>query len=152
MTVLGGTGRGALLFSVCILAVLAYAAYEINTGFTTRARLFANVIVVPALALAVLQTLREARRALPLPVPADAVVNRSALIWAIGFFVSMAVIGLHVTIPVFAIAYLRVEAREAWPKTVLYAALAWLFVEATFVRTLHIPLPAGVIPLPGTTP
>lgn len=151
MTVLSGAGRGALLFSICILAVLAYAAFEVNTGFTTRARLFANVIVVPALGLALIQTIRVARRQLAPPIPADAVTTRPAFIWGMGFFVSLAVVGLHLTIPAFAIAYLRVEAREAWPRTVLYAALAWLFVEATFVRTLHIALPAGLIPLPGTT-
>jgi hypothetical protein len=145
-------GRGALLFSVVILAVLAYAAYEINTGFTTRARLFANVIVVPALALALAQVVREMRRAAPLPVPPEAIVTRTALIWAIAFFVSMWMIGLHLTIPLFALVYLRLEAREAWPKAMVYAAVAWLFVEATFVRTLHIALPAGAIPLPAITP
>lgn len=146
------SGRGALLFSVAILVVLAYAAYEVNTGFTTRARLFANAIVVPALVLGTLQVFREARRAVPLAVPSEALVTRPALIWAVAFFVSMWVIGLQLTIPLFALAYLRVEAGESWPKAVLYAAVAWLFVELTFVRTLHIPLPAGAIPLPAITP
>jgi hypothetical protein len=145
-------GRGALLFSVAILAVLAYAVYEVNTGFTTRARLFANVIVVPALALALAQVVREVRRAVPLPVPPEAVVTRPALIWAIAFFVSMWMIGLQLTIPLFAFVYLRYEAGEAAPKALIYAAVAWLFVEATFVRMLHIPLPAGAVPLPAITP
>jgi hypothetical protein len=74
-------GRGALLFSLAIFAVLAYAAYEINTGFTARARLFANAITLPALVLAGYQAVREARRVIPLPVPLEAVVSRSALIW-----------------------------------------------------------------------
>lgn len=142
-------GRGALLFSLAILVVLAYAAYEINTAFTSRARLFANAIVVPAVVLGAYQVIREARRVLPLPVPPEAVVSRSALIWAIAFFVSMWVIGLQLTIPLFALVYLRLEAGEAWPKAAAYAAIAWLFVELTFVRTLHIPLPAGAIGLPA---
>lgn len=141
--------RGALLFSLFILAVLAYAAYEINASFTTRARLFANVIAVPALVLAAFQVIREARRVLPLPVPPEAIVSRSALIWAVGFFVSMWGIGLQLTIPLFALVYLRLAAGEAWPKAAAYALLAWLFVELTFVRTLHIPLPAGAIGLPA---
>lgn len=144
-------GRGALLFSLAVLAVLAYAAYEINTGFTTRARLFANAITVPALVLAAFQVAREARRVIPLPVPSEAVVSRSAFIWAIAFFVSMWTIGLQLTIPLFALVYLRLAAGEAWPKAALYAAIAWLFVELTFVQTLHIPLPAGAIPLPAIT-
>ncbi len=142
-------GRGALLFSLAIFAVLAYAAYEINTAFTSRARLFANAIVVPAVVLGAYQVIREARRLLPPPVPAEAIVSRSALIWALAFFVSMWTIGLQVTIPLFALVYLRLEAGEGWPKAAAYAAVAWLFVELTFVRTLHIPLPAGAIPLPA---
>lgn len=145
-------GRGALVFSLAVLAVLAYAAYEINTGFTTRARLFANVVVVPALVLAAFQVVREARRALPLLVPPEAAVTRSALIWAAAFFVSMWTIGFQPTIPLFAFVYLRVAAGEAWPKAAAYSAIAWLFVEVLFVRLLHISLPAGAIPLPAITP
>lgn len=140
---------GALLFSLAVLAVLAYAAFEINTGFTTRARLFANAIVVPALVLGAFQVVREARRVVPLPAPPEAAVTRSAFIWAVAFFVSMWTIGLQLTIPSFALAYLRLAAGESWPKAVAYALIAWLFVELTFVRTLHIPLPAGAIPLPA---
>jgi hypothetical protein len=144
--------RGALLFSLAVFGVLAYAAYEINTGFTTRARLFANVVVVPALVLAAFQVVREARRTLPLPVPPDAAVTRSALIWAATFFVSMWAVGLQATIPLFALVYLRVAAVVSWPKAVGYAVIAWLFVELLFQRILHIPLPAGAIPLPAITP
>jgi hypothetical protein len=143
------TAGGAVLFSLVMFAVLAYAAYEVNTAFTTRARLFANVIALPALVLAAFQVIREARRVIPLPVPPDAVVSRSALIWAVAFFVSMWMIGLALTIPLFAFVYLRLAAGEAWPKAAAYAAIAWLFVELTFVQTLHIPLPAGAIGLPA---
>ena len=141
--------RGAILFSLAVLVVLAYAAYEINTGFTTRARLFANAITVPALVLAAFQVIREARRVVPIPVPLEAVVSRAALIWAVAFFVSMWTIGLQLTIPLFALVYLRLAAGEAWPKAAAYAAVAWLFVELSFVQTLHIQLPAGAIGLPA---
>ena len=134
--------RGAILFSLAVLVVLAYAAYEINTGFTTRARLFANAITVPALVLAAFQVIREARRL-------EAIVSRSALIWAAGFFVALWAIGLQLAIPLFALVYLRLAAGEAWPKAAAYAAVAWLFVELTFVQTLHIQLPAGAIGLPA---
>jgi hypothetical protein len=40
----------------------------------------------------------------------------------------------------------------SWPKAVGYAVIAWLFVELLFQRILHIPLPAGAIPLPAITP
>lgn len=142
-------GRGALVFSGVVLVVFAYAAYEMNTGFSTRARLFGNAIIVPALVLAVVQFVRELRRAQPLSVPPEAVFTRSALVWGVTFYALLWVIGLAVTIPLFAFVYLRWAAGEAWPKAAAYALLAWLFVEASFVRLLHVPLPGGVIPLPG---
>jgi hypothetical protein len=82
----------------------------------------------------------------------EAAVTRSALIWAAAFFVSMWAVGLQVTIPLFALAYLRAAAGESWPKAAAYALIAWLFVELLFQRILHIPLPAGAIPLPAITP
>lgn len=142
-------GRGALLFSLIVLAVFAYAAYEINTGFTTRSRLFANALIVPALLLGLLQVVREIRRAVPLAVPAEATFTRSALAWAALFFLLMWALGLVITIPVFALVYLRLAAGEAWPKAAAYALVSWLFVQLLFDRLLHVPLPGGVIPLPG---
>jgi hypothetical protein len=142
-------GRGALVFSVAVLLVFAYAAYEMNTAFSTRARLFGNAIIVPALVLAALQVVRELRRARPLSVPPEAAFSPSALTWGIAFFAALWALGLAVTIPLFAFVYLRRAAREAWPKAAAYALLAWLFVEVSFVRLLHVPLPGGVIPLPG---
>lgn len=144
-------GRGALLFSLLVLALFSYAAYEINTSFTTRSRLFANALIVPALLLALTQVVREVRRADPLAVPAEAAFTRSAVAWAAAFFLSLWALGLAITIPLFAIAYLRLAATEAWPKTILYGLAAWLFVELVFNRLLHVPLPGGVIPLPGVT-
>lgn len=142
-------GRGALIFSVAVLVVFAYAAYEMNTGFSSRARLLGNALIIPALVLAAIQVVRELRRAQPLAVPPEAAFTRSALAWAVGFFGLLWALGLAVTIPLFAFVYLRWAAGEAWPKAAAYALVGWLFVEMTFVRLLHVPLPGGVIPLPG---
>jgi hypothetical protein len=143
--------RGALLFSLFVLALFVYAAYEINTSFTTRSRLFGNALIVPALLLALAQVVRELRRAHPLAVPEESAFTRSALAWAAAFFLSLWALGLAITILLFAIVYLRLAAREAWPKAAVYALVAWLFIELVFTRLLHVPLPGGVIPLPGVT-
>ena len=140
---------GALLFSLAFLAVVAYAAYEINTAFTSRARLFGNTFIVPALALGVAQVIRELRRERALTVPPEAAFTRSAVGWATLFFAMLWAIGLALTVPLFAVIYLRMAAGEAWPKTVAYAALAWLFLELLFIRLLRVPLPGGAIPLPA---
>lgn len=142
---------GALAFSLGFLAVLAYAAYEINTGFSTQARLFGNTFIFPAIGLGVAQVVRELRRAQPPPVPPEAAFTRSALAWAAVFFAMVWAVGLAITIPLFAVCYLRLAAGEAWPKAGAYAAIAWLSIELLFIRLLHVPLPGGAIPLPGIT-
>lgn len=147
-----GTGRyGGLAISIAVLAVFLYVGYETQT-WATRARLFATTLAAPAILLAAAQVIREARRAgIPRLVPPEAAFTRSAIVWAAAFFVSVAVIGLVPTIPLFAIVYLRLAAGAGWAKVAAYAVLAWLFVEVLFIRLLHIPLPAGAIPLPAIT-
>ncbi|HEV8534366.1 MAG TPA: tripartite tricarboxylate transporter TctB family protein [Candidatus Limnocylindria bacterium] len=145
-------GRGALLVAVAALAIFAYVAYETQT-WSTRSRLFATTIAIPAIALAAAQVVREVRSlALPRIVPAEAAVTRSALVWAVAFFVSLWVLGLIVTVPLFAFVYLRFAASERWLFAAAYGLASWLFVEIIFVRLLHVPLPAGAIPLPVITP
>jgi hypothetical protein len=145
-------GRGALLVAIAVLAIFAYAAYETQT-WSTRSRLFATTIAVPALILAAAQVVREVRwLGVTRPVPPEAAVVRSALVWAAAFFVSVAVLGFALTVPLFAVAYLRFAAAERWPYAAAYGIAAWLFVQLLFVRLLHVPLPAGAIPLPAITP
>jgi hypothetical protein len=145
-------GRGALVFSLAVLGLFLYLAYEIQAGFSTRSRLFATTLVVPAILLAGAQAVREARRlGVPMPVPPEAAFRRSALVWAAAFFVSLWVLGLIVTVPLFAFVYLRLAAGEGWPKAAAYAVATWLFIELVFIRLLHVPLPGGVMPLPGIT-
>jgi hypothetical protein len=144
-------GRGALLFSLLVLLVFAYAAYEMNTSFTARARLLGNTLIVPALLLAIAQVVRELRRVHQLQVPPEAAFTHPALAWAAAFFVCLWALGLAITIPLFSLLYLRLAATEAWPKAAAYAFGAWLFVDLTFNRLLHVPLPGGLIPLPGLT-
>lgn len=146
-----GAGRGALLVSLVVLAVFVYALWEIQTQWSTRSRLFGTVIAVPAIAVAAAQAIREARRRLPAAVPKEAAFTRSALAWATGFFALVWAIGFEATVPIFALAYLRLGSGESWAKAAVYAVATLLFVELLFVRLLHVPLPPGAIPLPGIT-
>lgn len=145
-------GRGSLLVAVAVLGIFAYAAYETQT-WSTRSRLFATTIAVPAIALALAQVVREARSfRTPQSVPPEALLSRSAVVWAGAFFVSLAMLGLLVTVPLFAVAYLRFAAKERWIYAAAYALVASLFIVLVFDRLLHIRLPAGAIPLPAITP
>lgn len=146
------TGRGALIVSILVLAVFAYTLIEVQT-WSTRSRLFATTISIPAILLAVVQVVREARRlGVWREIPPEAAFTRSALVWAVAFFVSLWMLGLVVTVPLFAFVYLRFAAGESWPKAAAYAVVTWLFIELLFIRLLHVPLPGGAIPLPAITP
>lgn len=146
-----GAGRGALIVSVVVLAVFVYALWEIQTQWSTRSRLFGTVVAVPAIVIAAAQVIREARRRMPVSVPKEAAFDRSALAWAVGFFVLVWAVGFEPAIPIFALAYLRFAAGEGWAKAAAYAVVTLLFVELLFVRVLHVPLLPGVLPLPGIT-
>lgn len=144
---------GGVIVAVAVLAIFVYLAAD-TQRWSPRARLFSQVIAAPALGLAMLQIVREARRARAGSViggPDEAVVGGRAALWLVAFFVSVFTMGLLVTVPLFAIAYLRFEARFSLLVTLVYAVIATVFVWGIFGALLHIPLPKGVIgsSLPG---
>jgi len=65
--------------------------------------------------------------------------------WLIGFLVSMALIGLIPTVPIFIILYMRLEGPERWPITLIIAAVMTVFIYAVFDRLLSVPWPGSVL-------
>lgn len=144
---------GGVIVALAVLAIFVYLAVD-TQRWSPRARLFSQVIAAPAMGLALLQIVRETRRARSgslVEGPPEAVVGVRAALWLVGFFVAVFTLGMLVTVPLFAIAYLRLEARFPLPVALLYALVATVFVWGIFGALLHIPLPKGVIglSLPG---
>ncbi len=138
---------GGVVVAVGALAIFLYLFAD-TQSWSTRARLFAQVIVGPAVLLAAVQVVREggrARAAVLMPGPPDAAVTGAAAAWMAAFFGAVLVVGMIVTIPVFTVTYLRVEAKLSWLAAVVYAAVAVAFVWFVFGSLLHIPFPKGVI-------
>ena len=75
------------------------------------------------------------------------VIERAAAFfgWLLAFMGSMATIGLIPTIPVFVIAYMRLEGRERWTLVLPQAAVLTVLVYIVFHRLLTIPWPATLI-------
>ena len=69
----------------------------------------------------------------------------SAVRWMAGFFLMFWLLGALVTVPLFAVAYLLVVARQSPVLAGTYALVSWMFVYGLFDRVLHIPLPAGAV-------
>jgi hypothetical protein len=58
-----------------------------------------------------------------------------------GFAACMALIGLIPTVPVFIIAFMRVEGREPWKIVIPMAASVVLLIYVVFDQLLAIPWP-----------
>jgi hypothetical protein len=71
---------------------------------------------------------------------ASVVLRRAAsfLGWLVAFVASMAVIGLIPTVPLFVVAFMRLENREPWPVVLAQAAGIALFIYVVFDRLLNL--------------
>jgi hypothetical protein len=80
-----------------------------------------------------------------LPVPL--VLRRAGLFfgWLLAFMASMAAIGLIPTVPLFVVAYMRIEAREPWRLVLPQALLLTLFIYIVFHWLLAIPWPPTLL-------
>jgi hypothetical protein len=61
--------------------------------------------------------------------------------WMVAFLCCMAVIGLIPTVPIFVIAYMRLEGREKWRHCFLMAAIMVTLIYVVFDQLLSIPWP-----------
>jgi putative tricarboxylic transport membrane protein len=80
-------------------------------------------------------------------LPTSVKLIRGALFfaWMLGFMLSMALIGLIPTVPLFVIAYMRVEGREPWPLTLAISIGMTMLVYVLFDQLLTIPWPPSVL-------
>jgi hypothetical protein len=65
--------------------------------------------------------------------------------WLVVFLLSMATIGLIPTIPIFVIAFMRIEAREPWYLVLPYAIVMTIFVYVVFDWFLALPWPPTLL-------
>ncbi|MFN4282601.1 MAG: tripartite tricarboxylate transporter permease [Alphaproteobacteria bacterium] len=65
--------------------------------------------------------------------------------YTVGFMISMAIIGLLPTIPLFVVAFMRIEAREPWKLVLPQAVVMTLAIWLLFDKLLTIPWPQTYI-------
>jgi TctA family transporter len=80
-------------------------------------------------------------------LPVKTLLLRGAMFygWMIGFLISMAVIGIIPTVPLFIVAFMRLEAREPWRIVIPMAAIMCVFVYYLFDQLLAIPWPPTLL-------
>ena len=147
----------AALFTVVIAILLALALFQ-SRNFGTRAGLFPWAIGIPTLLLALVQlgkdTLGRAKpkgalAAWEVAVAVSPEVARqrtvSILIWTVGFFIAIWLLGFSYSIPVAMLLYLKLAGKEKWPLAIAVTFFTWLFVYGLFERVLSIPFPEGLL-------
>jgi TctA family transporter len=65
--------------------------------------------------------------------------------WMVAFLCSMAIIGLLPTVPVFVIAYMRLEGPEKWRHAITMAAIMMALIYVVFDQLLSLPWPPTLI-------
>jgi hypothetical protein len=65
--------------------------------------------------------------------------------WMVAFLCSMAVIGLIPTVPIFVIAYMRLEGPEKWGHAAIMAIVMVTLIYVVFDQLLTIPWPPTLL-------
>ena len=80
-------------------------------------------------------------------LPVKILLTRGAIFfgWMVGFLISMSLIGLIPTVPLFVIAFMRIEGREPWRIVLPMAAIMCTFIYFLFDQLLAIPWPPSVL-------
>jgi TctA family transporter len=154
-----GSGRarldGATAFGLGIVLLFVWALWQSRT-FGARAGLFPWAVIVPGLALAVVQLVRDAtgRRdpegdpAYRKPgIPAALARRRTAEIaaWIVGMLLAIWLIGFAGATLLVTLLYLRIGAGERWPISLAVSAGGFLVVYGLFQRALGVPFPPGAL-------
>jgi len=80
-------------------------------------------------------------------IPRHKLLFRGAIFfgWMIGFLVSMALIGIIPTVPLFIMLFMRLEGREPWRIVIPMAVVMCGFIYVLFDQLLAIPWPPTVL-------
>ena len=147
-----------LVFSLGVILLAAWALV-LTGAWPAKAALFPRVVAIPLLILAVAEFLlsltheeqtegRTVTQGVDFrlsEVDPSVALPRTASIfaWILGFFVAIVLIGFPRGIPLFVFLYLKIEAKEGWPLSLILTGAAWGLFYLLFVRLLPLPFSPG---------
>lgn len=150
---------GALFTLVILLLMIGLVVTAKQWQY--QARLFPWTIGIPTMLLCFLQLGmdlfsgkkgdEDAAGVMDLPVdrsvPVAVVIKRAVNVfgWIFGLYACIWIIGFILSVPLFLLLYLGLQAGETWKVAVIYMAVMLVFMIGVFEMVLHIPWPPGLI-------
>jgi TctA family transporter len=151
------------LFPLLFLLLFSYLLFE-SRGWPSAARVVPQIVGGLGLAFAAASLVNAALRQVPdgeramghMDLASDTghlsrrnVLARGAMFfgWFLAFMASTGLIGLLPTVPLFVVAYMRLENREPWPLVLAHASIFTAFIYGVFHRLLAVPWPEPLLKL-----
>lgn len=148
--------KAEIVFSALLVLVFAFAVYEAR-GWQLHARLLPWVMGFPMLILSLGQLIQDVRKKKPvtnepgtefggeIPLPLARQRAISIILWLLGLFGAIWLLGFPVSVPLFTFLYLKFDSGEDWWFAALLTALTWVFFYGLFVQLLNLPFPEGAL-------
>jgi tripartite tricarboxylate transporter TctB family protein len=145
--------RASLALALAILLASA-AAIVAALDWPLKSKLFPLAVGIPLFCLAAVEVFYSLRKSdgtlvaeLAAEVPPELARRRTLLAagWIAGFFVAIVLFGFLFAVPAFVLLYLRMQGRESWLFSAIFAAAVWASFYGLFDQLLHMPLPPGWI-------
>lgn len=129
-------------------------------GWPWKAALFPLAIGIPVFCLATVEVLwgllgKSEQRGddvvkdfqLSTHLPEKETLRRTgiAIGWILAFFAAIVLIGFPIAVPLFVFLYLKIQGREAWVFSAVFALAVWAIFYGLFDYTLHLPFLDGWI-------
>ncbi len=148
--------KASLALGVVVMLVSAWGVIS-AWGWPAKAALFPLVICVPLFFLAGAEVLWSLFGAaahsasdfkLSDHLPQSVALRRTAVAvaWILGFFFGILLLGFLLAVPVFVLAYLRIQGKRGWVFSAVFTAVVWSCFFGLFDLLLHLPFPPGWIP------
>lgn len=140
------------LFSFAMVVIFATALWTALT-WPPRARIFPFAIFGPILIVSILNFVKDLRRRPWTETIRQTIAEanldeasfhkrtRDILVWILGFFVSLWLLGFPLGIPLATFLYLKVAAGENWFTSIAVTAGTWAFIVGVFGHFLDFVFP-----------
>ena len=149
-------GRASLILGAGIM-LLAGAAVIIALDWPLKAKLFPIAIGIPVFCMAAAEVvwglLDPAARSEAMEFklseqgPGSTGKGRTllAIAWMVGFLAAIVLLGFPLAIPLLVVLYMKLQGREGWLISGVFALAVWGVFYVVFDQLLHLPFAAGWI-------